>query len=130
MAGKSLSSGNQSKLIRVGQVYNVPVNLAPVMAPEKREPKKPLCPHKKTDFRYQLWLKERKALREKAKRNRFRVDMKDPPASGLRKAVVTIDTSKARTNTDVVRLCLQELGWREVSAYQSLVSVYVIFTSG
>ena len=34
------------------------------------------------------------------------------PRKGL--GVVTVDTSKSRSNIDVVRLCLRELGWREV----------------
>lgn len=73
--------------------------------------KKPLCPHKKTDFRYQVWLKERRTLYAKARKSSFRVEIGKQP----RRAPVTIDTSKARSNIDVVRLCLRQLGWREVS---------------
>lgn len=94
------------------QIYQVKI-LETMTTTKKDTPKKPLCPHKKTDFRYELWVKERKSLREKAKRNSFRVNTVEP--SGGKKGLVTIDTSKARSNADVVRLCLQELGWREVS---------------
>lgn len=72
---------------------------------------KVVCPHKKTDFRYQLWLQERKTLHERAKRRSFRVE---PKTQATRRDAVTIDTSKARSNLDVLRLCLQELGYREV----------------
>lgn len=30
--------------------------------------------------------------------------------------IITVDTSKARSNLEVVRMCVRELGWREVSA--------------
>jgi hypothetical protein len=30
------------------------------------------------------------------------------------KSIITVDTSKARSNLEVVRLCLRELGWKEV----------------
>ncbi len=72
----------------------------------------PLCPHKKTDFRYQLWIKDRNELKAKAKKRSFRVDL--GPSSQPKKNAVLVDTSKARSNLDVVRLCLHDLGWREV----------------
>jgi hypothetical protein len=31
------------------------------------------------------------------------------------KSLITVDTSKARSNLDVVRLCIRELGWKEVT---------------
>lgn len=30
------------------------------------------------------------------------------------KSIITIDTSKARSNLEVIRLCIRELGWKEV----------------
>ena len=80
---------------------------------QQKKDQAPLCPHKKTDFRYQLWLKERKALKETARKNSFRVESKGNP---MPKNAVTVDTSKARSIIDVVRLCLQELGYKEVIA--------------
>ncbi len=77
------------------------------------KPKRATCPHKKTDFRYKLWVKERKSLRDKAKKGSFSVSEVSQPGSG-RKNAVTVDTSKAKSNLDVVRLCLHDLAWREV----------------
>lgn len=73
--------------------------------------KVPKPPFKKTDYRYQLWLKERKALRSKAKKSSFKVEIGIQPKA---RHIVTVDTSKARSTLDVVRICLKELGWREV----------------
>ena len=115
MAGKSLSNPDRTRLMKCSQVYHVTLPETMTTMKKERQKKPPLCPHKKTDFRYEIWLKERKSLREKAKRNSFRVHTADPPPGFPRKGLVTIDTCKAGTNSDVVRLCLQELGWREVS---------------
>ena len=68
-------------------------------------------PYKKTDYRYEAWVKERKALRARAKKSSYRVDLGPQPKT---KTSVTVDTSRARSTLDVVRLCLKELGWREV----------------
>ena len=43
--------------------------------------------------------------------------------------VVTIDTSKARGNTDVVRLVARDLGWREVSSLINVFSVSPLFNT-
>ena len=74
-------------------------------------PRRVVCPHKKTDFRHALWARERKFQREKARKTRFKVEMGRQPRGNT----VTVDTSKARSNIDVLRLCLKELNWREVS---------------
>ncbi|CAD5117968.1 DgyrCDS6709 [Dimorphilus gyrociliatus] len=66
-------------------------------------------PYKKTDFRLQLWKNERKELRLKVRRENFHVARGD----NLTNAPVSVDTSKARSNSDVIRLCLRELGWNE-----------------
>jgi hypothetical protein len=42
------------------------------------------------------------------------------PSVPVPRNVVTIDTSKARGNTDVIRLVARDLGWREVSAVSHL----------
>jgi len=72
----------------------------------------PLCPFKPTDFRYAAWKAERKALRFRAKKNRFRVEPGPQPKN---RSAISIDTSKAKSTVDVLRLCLKDLGWREVS---------------
>ena len=59
---------------------------------------------------YQLLFLPIQALKQKAKKNSFRVEMGPQP----RRAPVKVDTSKARSNIDVLRLCLRDLGWREV----------------
>jgi hypothetical protein len=38
---------------------------------------------------------------------------KNPENNGFKRSI-TIDTSKARSNLEVVRLCLRELKWKEV----------------
>ena len=83
------------------------------MRGETTLPKKP--PYKRTDFRYEMWLKERKALRAKAKRESFKVEAQ-LNASLPKKAcdAICVDTTKARSTLDVIRICLRELGWREV----------------
>ena len=74
---------------------------------------KAVCPnYKKTDFRYALWVKERKSLRKRAKSKSFHVT----PFVVSKKQTITVDTSKARSNLDLVRLCLKELKWREVKS--------------
>ena len=37
-----------------------------------------------------------------------------PPPKPPNRQLVTVDSSRARSNIDVLRLCLQDLGWREV----------------
>ena len=69
-------------------------------------------PYKRTDFRYEVWLKERKALRAKAKKQSFKVEMTQQPKKAVN--AVCVDTTKARSTIDVLRICLKELGWREV----------------
>lgn len=66
-------------------------------------------PYKKTDFRLQLWKNERKDLKTKIRRENFRVVKGDR----VKNAPVSVDTTKARSNSDVVRLCLHDLGWNE-----------------
>lgn len=61
-----------------------------------------------------MWVKDRKAMRQKAKRNSFRVEYGKQPR--LRKGTVNVDTSKARSTVDVLRMCLKDLGWREASS--------------
>jgi hypothetical protein len=39
---------------------------------------------------------------------------KNPETNGFKRSI-TIDTSKARSNLEVVRLCLRELKWKEVN---------------
>ena len=96
--------------------HSASVNSSSMKSQEKRVA---TFPHKRTDLRYELWVKERRAIRERAKKNCFRVA---PSEQKMKKGTVTVDTTKARSNVDVVRLCLQELGWREVS-----LCVYVFF---
>jgi hypothetical protein len=45
------------------------------------------------------------------------------------KSIITVDTSKARSNLEVVRLCLKELGWKEVNIFLTyfILSFYMIF---
>ena len=70
-------------------------------------------PYKKTDYRYELWKAQRKLIKEKAKKDSYKVEPTiDQPKT---KGIITIDTSKARSNSDVIRLCLKQLGWREVN---------------
>ena len=40
------------------------------------------------------------------------------------KSLITVDTSKARSNLEVVRLCIRELGWKEVQII--LISFFYI----
>jgi len=37
------------------------------------------------------------------------------------KSLITVDTSKARSNLEVVRLCLRELGWKEVEILKAII---------
>ena len=71
-------------------------------------------PYKKTDYRYELWKSQRKLLKEKAKRDSYKVQPSATVEQPKTKGIITIDTSKARSNSDVIRLCLKQLGWREV----------------
>ena len=41
--------------------------------------------------------------------------------NNLNKTSITVDTSKARSNLEVVRLCLRDLGWREVLSILSFL---------
>jgi hypothetical protein len=43
------------------------------------------------------------------------------------KSLITVDTSKARSNLEVVRLCIRELGWKEVLIFFSLNSFIFFF---
>ena len=83
------------------------------------ETNKPVNPFKKTDYRHALWVKDRKAMREKAKKKSFKVEL--GPQS-QKKGVITVDTSKARSNLDVLRICLKNLGWREVNILSLLLN--------
>jgi len=40
------------------------------------------------------------------------------------KRLITVDTSKARSNLEVVRLCLRELAWKEVNAVSTDSDIY------
>ena len=108
---------------------------------------------KKTDLRHSiLWPKERSAHSvqlQQAARLRLSVDSalqlhqsRSAPniCSGGNscgssptptKATVTVDTSKARSNADVVRSCIKDLGWKEVSyrnPLNSLVCAYMWYS--
>ena len=87
------------------------------MSKSDAPPKK--SPYKRTDFRYEIWLKDRKALRAKAKKESFKVEA-NLNASLPKKALnaVCVDTTKARSTLDVIRICLRDLGWREVCKSQ------------
>jgi hypothetical protein len=45
------------------------------------------------------------------------------------KSIITVDTSKARSNLDVVRLCLRDLGWKEVQIEIPILSILFILSS-
>ena len=70
----------------------------------------------KTDFRHQKWVNDRKALHQKAKRSSFHVQFGRQPKG---RGGISVDTCKARS-TDVLRMCLKDLGWREVMYSLSL----------
>jgi ribosomal protein L32 len=42
------------------------------------------------------------------------------------KSIITVDTSKARSNLEVVRLCLRELGWKEVQIFNKLFQLFFL----
>jgi len=46
-----------------------------------------------------------------------------PSTAAVSKLEICVDTSRARSNLDVVRLCINELGWKEVR-YMACYSVY------
>lgn len=71
--------------------------------------KKP--PFKKTDFRYEKWVRSRKALKQKVRQNKFKVEFKHERVGPN---TITVDTSKARASLDLVRLCMKKLHWKEV----------------
>ena len=102
---------------RISSVYcsSVPHNVS--MSKVDGSSKK--APYKRTDFRYEIWLKDRRALKAKAKRDSFKVEAQ-LNANLPKRAVnaVCVDTTKARSTLDVIRICLRELGWREVSTLQ------------
>ena len=78
-------------------------------------------PFKRTDYRHELWNKERKLIKEKAKKSSFSVTEGLKPDK--RKGIITVDTSKSRSNLDVLRICLKELAWREVFMHWMLSSL-------
>lgn len=45
------------------------------------------------------------------------------------KSIITVDTSKARSNLEVVRLCVRELGWKEVHSLCLIENYYTCFFS-
>lgn len=76
--------------------------------------KKPEPTHfKMTDFRRDLHLKSKRE--QHARKERLRALQE---AKHLSKNAVTIDTSRGRSNIDVVRMCIKELGFREVTYFE------------
>ena len=45
------------------------------------------------------------------------------------KSIITVDTSKARSNLEVVRLCIRELGWKEVDIFIEFLFDYFLLLS-
>ncbi|XP_059160159.1 tubulin polyglutamylase TTLL11-like [Physella acuta] len=88
------------------------------MTSVKTEGEKKLSPYQqdpyKTNFRQDVIMKRRELTRI-ALLNREKTQDKRQlgQSRSATKNLVTIDTHKARSNTDVVRLALQDLGWRE-----------------
>jgi len=57
------------------------------------------------------------ASRDAAAKTRGRREQPDHCASStVTKLEICVDTSRARSNLDVVRLCINELGWKEVGS--------------
>lgn len=96
---------------------------APAAVVRKSNSNKPKCPHRITDYRHQLWIEEHRKAKQLAKKASFRVELGPQP----KRAPFTVDTSKARSNIDVVRLCLQELGWKEVCTILFHFTVDLVF---
>ena len=76
--------------------------------------------HNSGGFAFALHAAERRQLAKesKAKRDAVRVPYAPlilPPAHKSSRVIVSVDSSKAKSNIDVLRLSLKELGWREVS---------------
>lgn len=73
--------------------------------------------YRSAEFRREVQQKEREAARAKRDRQQAaRGAVKSAP-----RTVITVDTSKARSNIDVVRLCIRELRWREVHVHWILL---------
>lgn len=71
--------------------------------------------YKRTDFRRELLLKQLKDLQRFSRLSKQSVSVKIGPQPRNASAI-TVDTTRAGSNIDVLRLCLKELNWREVSA--------------
>lgn len=67
---------------------------------------------KMTDFRRELHLRHKRD--EHAKKERMKALQESKLIS---KYAITIDTSRARSNCDVLRMCVKELGFKEVIKY-------------
>lgn len=76
----------------------------------------PLAPPRKTETRKEMCVNFRKQAKAKREQQKLRM----PP-----KVTVTVDTSKAKSNIEVVRMCIKELGWREVTACFGFIRVFL-----
>lgn len=90
----------------------------------KREPRERLShtspsSHKTPDLLMDIAKRQSKDLTVTGRPRRQRPPMYIPPIHygdrHVPRNVVTVDTSKARGNTDVIRLVTRDLGWREVN---------------
>ncbi|XP_064649478.1 tubulin polyglutamylase TTLL11-like isoform X2 [Lineus longissimus] len=81
---------------------------------EKKTDPIPGPQHKTTCFRpYTLHTMERRQYQRDSKARRDLVRVKYCPPRCQSRSNITVDSSKAKSNLDVLRLSLKELGWRE-----------------
>lgn len=76
---------------------------------------------KMTDFRRELHLRHKRD--EHAKKERMKALQESKLIS---KYAITIDTSRARSNCDVLRMSIKELGFKEVITYKYIHVYYKI----
>ena len=70
--------------------------------------------YKATDFRQLQIIRRRKEAAEKARERRDRLQQL-ADVKTISRSTVTIDTSKAKSNSEIVRICSEDLGWKEVT---------------
>ena len=76
----------------------------------------PCKQNRKCEVQHGAWLQEKRAIYAKTRRQSFHVELGPQP----KRAAVNVDTTKARSSLDVLRLCLRDLAWREVCCKRNL----------